>query len=598
MRRLSLVSFSALVVATVGAFFVTQHLKVTTPLLAGFPRPVPAVINPYGAKCGGVDHGSARVSFYLQHRSDTVDVYIVDSDGNIVRTLASGVDMRGGRRPVRKLFRWNGREDNGQVAPDGTYYIRVALRHQNRTVEISNSSGPEPIKVKTTPPHPVVTDVSPSLIPFDHTPVTIKYKNTEGRVATVVLYRTDLPGDPIAKRFRAGVRVASWDGLIGKRPAPAGTYLVGLDVTDAACNTGKFPPLMPPVPGSTVHAGVTVRYLAAQPPLTPVPAGSTAIVYVDARGQPYRWTLWRVGARRPSGHGGQRGYQLRVKLPRAQGPGLYRLMISSGAHRTAVPLLASYRGVHHPPRVLVVLPALTWQGRNPVDDSPQDGLPNTLDAGGPIELSRVLADGLPAGLADEAAFLAYLDRAGLPYDLTTDIALIDGAGPSLAGHTGVVLAGTERWIPASFGAQLRSYVQTGGHVLSLGIGSLLRAVKLAGSSAFAPTAPARTDVLAAAPGAVVTHNADLITVIVDRLRIFSATSGAFQGYRSFQPIRVMAPGSVLSAAGTASSTTPIVGYGLGRGVVVDVGLVGFGSSLAHNVDAKELVSRVWTLLRH
>ena len=47
--------------------------------------------------------------------------------------------------------------------------------------------------------------------------------------------------------------------------------------------------------------------------------------------------------------------------------------------------------------MLVVLPALTWQGHNPVDDN-GDGLPDTLDAGVPIELDRPLADGLPAGL--------------------------------------------------------------------------------------------------------------------------------------------------------------------------------------------------------
>ncbi len=429
-------------------------------------------------------------------------------------------------------------------------------------------------------------------------PVKIQYKGTERGTVSVRLYRTDLPGAPrLVKSFKAGEFQAYWDGLIRKRPAPAGTYLAGLDVTDAACNVGRFPPLMPPVPGSTVHAGVTVRYLAAQPSLTPAPAGSAAAVYVDARGEPYRWTLWRVGARRPSGRGAQRGYLLRVKLPPAQGAGLYQLVITSGAHRTDVPLLASYPAARHGPRILVVVPALTWQGRNPVDDPPQDGLPNTLDAGGPIELNRVLANGLPGGFADEAAFLAYLDRANLPYDLTSDIALIQGTGPTLAGHSGVVLAGTERWIPASLGTDLRSYVEDGGHVLSLGIDSLRRVVRIRGTTAVAPSAPASSDVFGARPGTVVINNTDLITVIEDGLRIFSGTSGAFQGYRSFEPIHVMAPGRLLSAAGTTNSTQAIVGYQLGRGTVVDVGLVGFGSSLAHNLDARELVSRLWTLLR-
>ena len=39
--RLSIAAFVALVIATVGAFFVTQHLKVTTPVLTGISHPQP-----------------------------------------------------------------------------------------------------------------------------------------------------------------------------------------------------------------------------------------------------------------------------------------------------------------------------------------------------------------------------------------------------------------------------------------------------------------------------------------------------------------------------------------------------------------------------
>ena len=120
MNRLSFVAFAALVVATVAAFFVTQHLKVTTPLIAGTPRPSPAVINPVGGTvCGGVDHRFTRISFYLLHRADDVDVYVVDQSGSIVRTLAIGRHMRRGVRTPDGLFTWNGRKDNGAVAPDG-----------------------------------------------------------------------------------------------------------------------------------------------------------------------------------------------------------------------------------------------------------------------------------------------------------------------------------------------------------------------------------------------------------------------------------------------------------------------------------------------
>ena len=148
MRRLSVAAFSVLVAATVAAFFIAQHLKVATPLLAGYPRPVPPVINPVaGRTCGGVNHRTMRISFYLLHRADDVDVDVVDSDGAIVRTLASDLHMT---IKKRVFFVWNGRADNGSIAPDGTYYVRVALIHQGRTVTISGPSGPESFKIKTT----------------------------------------------------------------------------------------------------------------------------------------------------------------------------------------------------------------------------------------------------------------------------------------------------------------------------------------------------------------------------------------------------------------------------------------------------------------
>lgn len=598
MRKLPTVAFATLAAATVAAFFVTQHLKVSTPLIGGFPAPFPASINPQdGTTCAGVDHRRTMVSFYL-YRADDVDVYIVDQNRAIVRTLASGRHLREGVRKPDGVFYWNGYEDNGQIAPDGLYYMRVALIHQGRAVEISNSSGPEAITVKTVPPRPVITDVSPSLIPQDGVPVTIRYTGDENRGGTVRVYRTDLPGGPrLVKSFVTGnSHTATWDGTIGGRPAPAGTYLIGLEVTDVACNTGRYPIALPPVPGSTPNDGVTVRYLAAQPPMTATPAGSRALVLVDARRQRYRWTLSRSGVKKTIAKGATRSFELPVRLPAGRA-GLYELALKTGSHATEVPLVASAapRAAERA-RILVILPSLTWQGLNPVDDD-DDGLPDTLEAGVPVGLARPLADGLPAGLADEEALLAYLDRTRRPYDLTTDLGLIEGIGPQLAGHSGIVLAGSERWLPASATAALRSFVQGGGHVLSLGIDSLRRGVTVKGSRALAPTAPASTDALGARLGGLVTHNSDLITTITDGLGIFNGTSGAFPGFSSYEQIpSVVPPGKVSSEAGTTSNAPSIVGYRLGRGVVVDVALVGFGSSVARNIDSQQLLDRLWMVL--
>lgn len=260
MTRLSIGAFAVLVAATIAAFFVTQHLKVTTPLIQGFPRPVPGVIDPmHGVSCGGFNSGSTTISFYLQHRSDDVIVSVVNSDGDVVRTVADGRHMRKNVRNPDGVFHWDGRLDDGRVAPDGTYHFRVVLIHQDRTIDLTGV----PVKVKTMPPHPVVASVSPSTISSagGGANVTIHYDGNENRGGTILLYRVGASGGPrLVKSFLTPWQghTAVWDGRILGRPAPPGTYLVGIEVSDAACDTGRWPSL-PPSPAALARAGVTVQ---------------------------------------------------------------------------------------------------------------------------------------------------------------------------------------------------------------------------------------------------------------------------------------------------------------------------------------------------
>ena len=293
--------------------------------------------------------------------------------------------------------------------------------------------------------------------------------------------------------------------------------------------------------------------------------------------------------------GRSRAVQLAVRLP-GGGPGLYELALRYGRASHGGPADRSAPATAAPAKVLVVLPALTWQGENPVDDD-GDGIPNTLLDGQPIRLARPLVDGLPAGFADEAGLIARLRSAALPFDLTTDLGLLQSVGPRLSGRHGVVLAGTERWLPASFGSTLSTFVQQGGHVLSLGIDSLRRSVTVSGGQAMDPGSPQATDFLLARPGPVTPSRGALILVDHDGLHIFSGTSGALRGYGSYQPIdSVAAPAAIASTAGVSAAAHAVVGYRLGQGAVVDIGLPGFGASLRHNVDAQELLASVWKLL--
>jgi hypothetical protein len=257
--RLSIAAFAALVAASIAAFFVTQHLKVTTPLIQGTPRPVPGVINPlHGVQCGNANSGAATISFYLQHRSDDVIVSVVDdADDAVVRTVADGRHMRKDVRDPDGVFHWDGRLSDGKAAPDGTYYFRVTLIHQNRTIDLTDV----PVKIKTVPPDPVVTSVQPAVIaPGSH--VTIHYAGNENRGGTILLYRLGLPGGPrLIKTFLTPWKGQSavWDGTVSRQqPAPHGTYLLALEVTDAACNTGRYPARIPSTPGDTLRDVVTV----------------------------------------------------------------------------------------------------------------------------------------------------------------------------------------------------------------------------------------------------------------------------------------------------------------------------------------------------
>lgn len=251
MTRLPSIAFASLVLATVAAFFITQHLKVSTPLLAGFPRPVPAAIDPVrGTYCYDpavgktLNYRQMTISFYLQNQSDSVDVWVTDSHERRVATLASGTYMPGGTHPVRKQFTWNGHDDNGALAPDGEYYVRVRLRHQQRTIPISDSSGPIPFRVITTPPRPAITRLDPQVIHASApSPVRIDYAGNGSRLATVLIYRLAAPRRPeLVKSFITGGHSALWNGQIRNRPASPGTYVIGLKVTDAACHTVYFPP--------------------------------------------------------------------------------------------------------------------------------------------------------------------------------------------------------------------------------------------------------------------------------------------------------------------------------------------------------------------
>jgi hypothetical protein len=276
--------------------------------------------------------------------------------------------------------------------------------------------------------------------------------------------------------------------------------------------------------------------------------------------------------------------------------GLYLLDLRTRHHATTVPF--AVQGLRHA-KVLVVLPAILWQGLNPVDDD-GDGLPNTLDRGTPVLRRRVLAGDLPADLVKQVApLLIYLDRNQLRYDLTTDIALASGDGPPAEGHSGVVLAGDERWLPGRVQRGLLDYVRRGGRLATFGTDSLLRGVRLTPNRLSDPTTPAPDDALGFTIKPLV-RKPVTFTVSEDSIDLFRGDvfggTGVFPSGGAWEPVQLPPSAKLLAQATTPGGQTAILAARVGRGLAIRVGLPELPSRLSQPGNETALVKRIWELL--
>jgi len=590
--------FALLVGATFAAFFVAQELKSTPPR-------VEFTVTPFFSPNSDGRFDRARIAFTLK-RPDDVTVSVVTRDGDPVRRLLDNRSLRAGRL-VR--LAWDGRSARGQLVPDGVYRVRLNLRRQGRAILL-----PRNIDKDTKPPDVLVTAIGPERVPgaellprADRDPARVTFR-APGRRKQILVYRTDvrparqvfdepveLPGD--ATRWE-------WDGTANGRRVAAGTYLVVVRARDRAGNIGTSVPLPPrfeygrPLPG---RGGITVRHLRARAPAAPVMAAEDATVAVESPQARFTWTVRRVGTSAIRKRGsGTRSRRVRFVAPGGKS-GLYLFEVRTRTRRAATPLVVQSQQKRD---VLVVLPVTTWQGLNPVDDD-GDGRPDTLPAGLPV---RVLArpyvkDGIPPQIRrHEALLLTQLDRDGRRYDITTDVALARGEGPELKGHRGVIVAGDARWLDGRVARSLRSFVRGGGRLLTVGTSSLRRSVTLtARGRATKPTLPTVRDLFGARLRPVVRPPSPVSVVnVADEIDLFAGTTGQFGGIEAFeQTVDVRGgPNAIVAAAATPDGARQvIVAWRFGDGLVIRTGLPGFSASLRDDAASRELLDRMWTLLR-
>ena len=296
-RIASTVLVVALLAATAAAFALTQGLKLQkSPIFGTDVQPV------FSPVCG-CDKETARIAFKLR-KAGRIDVSIVDG-GEVVRTIERGRSYPKG--PV--AIEWDGRNDAGEILPEGEYRPRVHVRSGRQTITL-----PNPIRIDVTPPVLQDVTVRPRVVSPDgdgrSDSVQVSYALSEpGRGALVVNGRRR----GLGTLFPRTEETIVWNAKSRGRPVQEGIYALQLVAVDRAGNRTD----------RTSPRRVVVRFVTLGRDRIPVAAGARFGVRVSSDARRVRWTL-----------GGRSGFAppgtLRLRAPLQKGR--FTLTVSANGH--------------------------------------------------------------------------------------------------------------------------------------------------------------------------------------------------------------------------------------------------------------------------
>jgi hypothetical protein len=279
---------AGLLAATATAFAVTERLKLEDS----------AVINTTFASRFSPKMVDERIGFRLRREED-ISLDISDSKGTIVKHgVGSGVFGQ-----AYHQFAWDGRDDSGQIVPDGTYHVELMLKDEDRTIEF-----PRPVVVDSTPPT-IQLRIRPRVFSPDGDKradrVDVRYRFDEQAYA--ILY---VDGKRVGRSGRKkAIGTYAWYGR-GKRP---GDYRLALAAQDLAGN----------VAGSTRAFTVRLRYIDLLKHKFTL-RGRILRVRVSTDAKTVGWHLGRArGNAKPP----------LIRLPVPSTPGRYTLTVRANGHR-------------------------------------------------------------------------------------------------------------------------------------------------------------------------------------------------------------------------------------------------------------------------
>jgi FlgD Ig-like domain len=591
--------FAVLVVATVAAFFATQQLKGEFPLVIRFATK-PSHFSP-----NGDDYRDAtEIGFDLSEPA-SVTFMVVDSEGKEVRRIVSERRLAG---DAKHRWSWDGRDDEGKPVADGVYRMRVVRRDESRVIDSVKE-----ISVDRTPPQVTLLSAEPSVVatglPGETPKVRLRYRGPANKAPVVRVFRTDDGKPHIVRRFRGGPdRTAVWDGQVSSgpqrtEPAPEGDYAFTVAVRYRAGNLTEAPQPVPRAAVARPGTGVSVRRFTLRGPLSAVTAGAFAHLEVGPVDRSFDWVVSRLGDPKAVLHGGRVAGRFRIRIPSKTRTGVYLVRVRAGEERAVWPLAVAGlppRSARGHARPLVVLPALTWQGLNRVDDD-ADGFEDRLPFARSVRLDRPFAGGgLPPRFnAEVSPLLRWLDREELPYDLTTDLALARREGPALGNAPGVAFAGSELWAPEQLMERLRDYVADGGRVALFGADSFKRTIELSDDVARNPSRARRVNAFGEQTQLLRTSLAPL-TVFEDGLDLFAGVSSFVGEFTVFEASRDLPrSGRRITAAGRDAGQPAFLALGLGGGIVLRAGTPQWARELeesALSLELPQVTKRIWRML--
>jgi hypothetical protein len=288
-----------LLIGTAVAFGITEKLKLEKSPVFGT-----LISSRIAPRCGCAT-AAARIRFKLRH-SDSLSVTVLDSAHRRVDAVAASKPVHAGIN----VFHWNGRTDEGKLAPDGSYYVELHLERQHRTLLLPNQLVLDTIAPRVESAEAQRSSFSPD---GDHQAdsVAIRYRLSEqGFVYAYVGGHRIVRG-----RFHRPVGVFSWAGTLGSRRLPPGTYVVSVGAVDLAGNGTPA--------GERARVRVTLRYIRLASHRLSVPPGGTVAIGVSTDAKRYGW---RLGSRHGAGH----GTVLKIVAPIV--PGRYRLLVTEQGH--------------------------------------------------------------------------------------------------------------------------------------------------------------------------------------------------------------------------------------------------------------------------